>query len=286
MGHAKQVVPSQPVEVLAPHPPLEKYYGTAGEKRAYLTSIFDETAADYDKVERWLSLGSGRWYRRQALLRAGLKMGVRVLDVAVGTGLLAREALSIVRESEGARERVGAGDSDTTIQRYSDTAGAPNSGTGCVVGLDPSEGMLERARVGLGIETVVGTAEALPFADASFDFVSMGYALRHVEDLAAAFREFHRVLKPGGRVCVLEITRPRTWVGRAFLRAYLGTLSAVIGKCVKLRPRTPELWGYYWETIDRCVAPERVLEALRAAGFEGVGRFVQGGIFSEYTGGK
>ena len=61
-------------------------------------------------------------------------------------------------------------------------------------------------------------------------------------------------------------------------------LSAVIGRSVKLRPRTPELWGYYWETIDRCVAPERVLEALRAAGFDGVGRFVKGGILSESTG--
>jgi demethylmenaquinone methyltransferase/2-methoxy-6-polyprenyl-1,4-benzoquinol methylase len=61
-------------------------------------------------------------------------------------------------------------------------------------------------------------------------------------------------------------------------------LSAVIGKFAKLRPRTPELWGYYWETIDRCVPPEKVLEALKGAGFEGVKRYVQGGVFSEYTG--
>jgi demethylmenaquinone methyltransferase/2-methoxy-6-polyprenyl-1,4-benzoquinol methylase len=216
--------------------------------------------------------------------------GMRVLDVAVGTGLVAREALAIV---EGQRY------SDTTMERHTQvrrsesteqeieraSEGARERGSlGTVVGVDPSEGMLERARVGLGIETVVGMAEALPFPDASFDFVSMGYALRHVEDLGAAFREFRRVLKPEGRVCVLEITRPRTAVGRALLRGYLGTVSAVIPMFAKLRPRTPELWGYYWETIDRCVAPEKVLEALRAAGFSGVGRFVQGGIFSEYTG--
>ncbi len=234
-----------PVEALPPHPPLERYYKGAGDKRAFLTSIFDETASDYDKVERWLSLGSGRWYRRQALLRAGLVGGMRVADVAVGTGLVAREALGIVGGE------VGSGKAEGGV-----------GGRGSVVGVDPSEGMLAQARAGLGIETVVATAEALPFADGSFDFVSMGYALRHVEDLGAAFRQFHRVLRPGGRVCVLEITRPTTRLGRAMLRAYLGTLSAVIGKCVKLSPRTPELWGYYWETIDQCVPPEKVLEAL------------------------
>jgi demethylmenaquinone methyltransferase/2-methoxy-6-polyprenyl-1,4-benzoquinol methylase len=273
-----EIPAAAPVEALPPHPPLERYYKGAGEKRAFLTSIFDETASDYDKVERWLSLGSGRWYRRQALLRAGLVSGMRVADVAVGTGLVAREALGIVggeRGSETARQRDRGGDGEER---------ARGETRGSVVGVDPSEGMLAQARAGLGIETVVATAEALPFGDGVFDFVSMGYALRHVEDLSGAFREFHRVLKPGGRVCVLEITRPRTRLGRAVLRAYLGTLSAVIGKFAKLRPRTPELWGYYWETIDRCVPPEKVLEALKGAGFEGVKRYVQGGVFSEYTG--
>lgn len=245
-----------PPDAIPPHPMLDRYYANAQQRRAYLTSIFDQTAADYDRVERWLSLGSGSWYRRQALLRAGLKAGMRVADVAVGTGLVAREAASIV------------------------TAG---NAAGKVVGIDPSPGMLERAREALGIETVIATAESLPFQGASFDFVSMGYALRHMDDLVAAFREFRRILRPGGRVCILEITRPRTRLGRAFLRAYLGTLSAVLGRFAKLSPRTPELWEYYWETIDRCVPPERVLEALKSAGFAEPRRFISMGIFSEYT---
>jgi demethylmenaquinone methyltransferase/2-methoxy-6-polyprenyl-1,4-benzoquinol methylase len=245
-----------PAQALPPHPVLDRYYANATERRTYLTSIFDETAADYDKVERWLSLGSGSWYRRQALLRAGLKAGMSVADVAVGTGLVAREAVSIVT-----------------------TGRTP----GKVVGIDPSSGMLERARAALGIETIIATAESLPFPDASVDFVSMGYALRHMDDLVAAFREFRRVLRPNGSVCILEITRPRTWFGRAFLRAYLGTLSAVIGRVTRLSPRTPELWAYYWETIDRCVPPQKVLDALRTAGFTNPRRAVTMGIFSEYT---
>ena len=242
--------------VLAPHPPIEGYYNAPAEKRAFLTSIFDETAADYDKVEHWLSLGSGRWYRRQALMRGGLRPGMQVLDVAVGTGLVAREALTLLK------------------------------GEGKVVGVDPSPGMLARARESLGIETVVATAEALPLPGASFDFVSMGYALRHVEDMTAAFREYARVLRPGGRVCVLEITRPRTRVGRLLLRGYLGAVGGIMGRVTRLAPRTPELWAYYWETIDRCVPPEGVLSALREAGFAEVRRDVTGGVFSEYCGVK
>src|ERR1051326_8252919 len=107
-------------EVLPPHPPLERFYGAPEHKRAYLTSIFDETAADYDKVERWLSLGRGASYRREALHRAGLSPGMRVADVAVGTGLVAREALAIL------------------------------GGSGGVVGIDPSAGMLAHARRHLG----------------------------------------------------------------------------------------------------------------------------------------
>ena len=95
--------------------------------------------------------------------------------MAIGTGLVAREAAAIL------------------------------GGTGGVVGLDLSEGMLAEARRSLGVTLVQARAEALPFADASFDFVSMGYALRHVADLARLFAEYRRVLRPGGRLLVLEI---------------------------------------------------------------------------------
>src|SRR5207244_1214410 len=74
---------------LPPHPELSTYYRGARAKTAFLRQIFDDTAQDYDRVEGLLALGSGRWYRRQALRRAGLQTGMRVLDVATGTGLVA-----------------------------------------------------------------------------------------------------------------------------------------------------------------------------------------------------
>jgi len=243
------------VASLAPHPPIAGAYSAPQQKRRFLNEIFDDTAQDYERVERWLSLGSGRWYRRQALLRAGLQPGMRIADVAIGTGLVAGEALAII------------------------------GSTGHLVGIDPSIQMMQRAKQRLGseIQTVAGTAESLPFPDASFEFLSMGYALRHVDDVGNAFREFHRVVSPGGRVCILEITRPRTAVGRAALRLYLGTLSRLIGTFGQLAPRTPELWSYYWETIDKCLPPHRVVDALAVAGFTSVKRHVVGGLFSEYT---
>ncbi len=164
--------------VHAPHPPLTDYYPDEARRSSWVRRIFDDTAADYDRVERFIGLGSGSWYRGAALLRAGLKPGTKVLDVGVGTGLVSRQAARIV--------------------------GTPN----LVTGIDPSPGMLENAQVPDGVKLVRGSVEHLPFADASFDFVTMGYALRHIADLSIAFSECFRVLRPGGRFCILEITNP------------------------------------------------------------------------------
>ncbi len=246
----------QPVGTQAPHPPIAGAYASLDEKKRFVDAIFDDTAQDYDRVERWLSLGTGAWYRGKALARAGLKPGMSVADVAVGTGLVAGAALQIIGPA------------------------------GRIVGIDPSANMMKHARERLGIQTMSGTAEALPLESASVDFLSMGYALRHVGNLNDALGEFHRVLAPGGRVCILEITRPRSALGRGLLRVYLGTLCRAVGLFRRLAPRTPELWSYYWETIDKCTPPDKVIEALKAAGFCDVRRHVVGAVFSEYTGSR
>lgn len=248
--------PNPVLPPVLPHPILTEYYPNETAKRVWLKSIFDETSQDYDRVESWLALGSGRWYRRQALLRAGLKSGMIVADVACGTGLVAREAVGIVGE------------------------------TGRVVGIDPSAGMLQQAAASIKFETRSGRAEAIPEVDGMFDFLSMGYALRHVDDLSSAFTEFHRVLKPGGRVCVLEITSPESRIGRFLMAMYMRIVSGVYCRFISRSARTKELWHYYWETIDMCARPELVMHELRAAGFTDVKRVTPLGIFSEYTGVK
>lgn len=238
---------------LPPHPILDPYYRNPAEKREYLRGIFDDTAQDYDRMESIASFGSGRWYRRQALRRAGLGPGMSVLDVATGTGLLAREAIALV----------GPG--------------------GSVTGVDPSTSMLRHAIDELHLPTIVATAESIPVESGRFDFVTMGYALRHVSDLHAAFVEMARVLRPGGRMCVLEVSRPASAVKRFLLRAHLKGVFPIAAKLVGRAPRTSELWKYYWETIEQCVPPESLMQAMTDAGLVGVARSVSMGCFSEYT---
>jgi len=236
--------------VRAPHPVLSEYYGAEG-KRAFVRRMFDAAGPDYGRSESLGALGMGRRYRRRALLRAGLAPGMQMLDVAVGTGLVAREAAAI--------------------------AGMP----GLVVGVDPSAGMMAASGLS-GMPLVQGRAEALPFASGHFDFACVGYALRHVEDLDTAFSECRRVLKPGGRLLMLEITAPEGRIARALLRFYIHDVVPWLARPVATRRDLPRLYRYYWDTIAACAPPQQILEALREAGFSACERHVEGRIFSEY----
>jgi demethylmenaquinone methyltransferase / 2-methoxy-6-polyprenyl-1,4-benzoquinol methylase len=236
-----------------PHPILPQYYERAEQREDFVRDIFDRTAGDYERVERIVGLGRGARYRREALLRAGLKPGMRVLDVATGTGLVMREALAILGE-------------------------APTA-----VGLDRSAAMMRSGRNGTAIPLVQGSAERLPFGDAQFDFISLGFALRHMSDLRGVFEEFRRVLRPGGMVCVLEITSPdRSWQ-RRLLKFYLGHVVPLLSHTIARSARTPQLFRYFWDTIEACVPPAQVLEALTAAGLTVANRHVEMRVFSEYT---
>lgn len=240
----------------APHPLIHRYYADEPERKEWVNGMFDATASDYDWINAMMSLGSGRRYRTQALQRQGLKAGMKLVDVGTGTGVIA----------SAAQQKVGA--------------------TGEVVAIDPSEGMLEQARAA-GVKTAIpGRAEDLPVADGQFDMLTMGYALRHVDDLDTTFAEYLRVLRPGGKVLLLEITRPRNRLGLGLLRLYLRGVVPLATRIFRRSRKGEILMRYYWDTIENCVPPETILAALRRAGFESVQRHVVLGIFSEYTGVK
>jgi demethylmenaquinone methyltransferase / 2-methoxy-6-polyprenyl-1,4-benzoquinol methylase len=216
--------------------------------------LFNRTAPHYDTINRLFSLGSGAWYRRRCLLGAGLRPGQRVVDIAVGTGLLAREALAIT----GDRRQV--------------------------IGVDLSEGMLAIAREKLAIPLVQGAAEALPLADGIADFVTMGYALRHLADLVAAFREFRRILKPGGTMLLLEVGRPNNKRFSGILAsAYLGRMVPLLSRWTTGASEVETLMRYHWETIERCVPPETILVAMAASGFDAVRCNSDLDLFRSYT---
>jgi demethylmenaquinone methyltransferase / 2-methoxy-6-polyprenyl-1,4-benzoquinol methylase len=220
-----------------PHPALPGYYDQGHARQEFLNDLFDRTAYGYRAIDKVVGFGSGLWYRRLALREAGLRPGMRVLDVACGPGLTTQCALRL--------------------------AGP----TGYVVGLDPSSGMLREARKGPCRNLVQGVGETLPFPDQTFDFLSMGYALRHVSDLHVAFREYRRVLRPGGIVLLLEISRPRSGPLLSLSRFYIRTVMGTAFARATGNPDMRTLMRYWWDTTEQCVLPEAILAALRESGF-------------------
>lgn len=239
---------------LRPHPVLTRYYQDEEQRLRRVSSWFDEAAGDYDWLNQAASFGSGARYRKQALMRTGLSEGMSLLDAGSGTGVIAAQGQEIV----GRR--------------------------GLVVALDPSLGMMSHAARRGVRRRIRGIAEALPFPDERFDRLTMGYALRHVADLRTTFLEYRRVLKPGGKVLLLEITRPSSRVQHAVLAFYLGRVVPFLARFGHGGRSSRELMEYYWDTIYNCVPPGVILEALVDAGFSNVERRVQNGILSEYTG--
>ena len=201
--------------------------------------MFDRISGVYDFMNHAMTVGLDRRWRRLAA-EAVVRPGDRVLDACCGTGDLAL-----------ADERAG----------------------GQVTGLDFSERMIERAREkSQTIEWVIGDATALPFKDGSFDAVTVGFGIRNVPDLEAGLRELARVLRPGGRIACLEITRPEGLV-RPFFRVWFDALVPLGGKVLP----GGSAYTYLPASVRRFPGPSDLAAAFGRAGFDGVGWKLQGG---------
>jgi demethylmenaquinone methyltransferase/2-methoxy-6-polyprenyl-1,4-benzoquinol methylase len=225
----------------------EKRYETGTLAAGDVRSMFDRIAPVYDAMNRLMTAGLDRRWRRETAA-AVVHPGDRVLDVACGTGDLALAAAA---------------------------AG------GRVTGIDFSTRMLERARrKSSAVEWLEADALALPFDDASFDVVTSGFGVRNLADLEAGLRELRRVLRPGGRIGVLEITQPQGAL-RPFFRVWFDRVVPLMGKVLP----GGGAYTYLPASVRRFPGPGDLAAALERAGFADVRyRLFAGGIVALHTG--
>lgn len=223
----------------------------AENKKQRVGEMFDSIAPTYDALNHILSLGIDRGWRRKVVGMASSAAsasvsgdGIHILDVATGTGDL---AIALARALPGAR----------------------------ITGIDISENMLAEGRrkvaeKGLDerITLQAGDAEALDFADARFDLVTVAFGVRNFGNIEAGLSEMRRVLKPGGRCLVLEFSEPRGWFFGTGYRFYFHRVLPLVGRIVS---RDKGAYTYLPRSVDGFPPPARFAEMLREAGFDAVG---------------
>lgn len=219
--------------------------------------MFSSIAGRYDFLNHFLSLNIDRAWRRRLVRLSGATENSRVLDVATGTGDV---ALAFA-----------------------------NAGVEDVIGLDPADGMLEigrakveRAGFSQRVRMIEGDALTMPFPSHTFDVLTIAFGLRNLPDYRAGLREMTRVLRPGGRLLVLEFFPPR---GGAFLplyRFYLGRVLPVVGSIVS---GSREAYRYLAASIESFVSHEEMTTMMMEAGIGEVNRTrLTGGIACIYHG--
>ncbi len=204
--------------------------------------MFDQIAERYDRLNRILSLGLDRGWRRRAVRALELRPGDRVLDLATGTGDLAFEIARSGAEIE-------------------------------VVGVDPSVGMLEvaarktpRLDSEARVSFQVGDAQELELADDAFDGTTIAFGIRNVPNRMRALQEMARVTKPGGRVVVLELSEPGGGLLSSFARLYVHELVPRIGALLSGAPE----YRYLQKSIAAFPPAQEFAEMMRASGLDEV----------------
>jgi demethylmenaquinone methyltransferase / 2-methoxy-6-polyprenyl-1,4-benzoquinol methylase len=233
----------------------------AADKAERVRSVFASVAPKYDVMNDLMSFGVHRLWKQFTLSLTGLRLGGSALDVAGGTGDLAAGMLKQVGKSG----RVVLSDVNPKMLE---------------IGRDR---LLDRGRVG-NIECLVADAECLPFAENSFDCVTIGFGLRNVTDKAAALKSMHRVLKPGGQLLVLEFSTPVAPGLKPIYDAYSFKVLPLLGKLIA---QDADSYRYLAESIRMHPNQETLLEMLRSAGFA-LARYhnLTGGIVAVHRGYK
>jgi demethylmenaquinone methyltransferase / 2-methoxy-6-polyprenyl-1,4-benzoquinol methylase len=231
------------------------------EKAGRVRSVFESVAGRYDLMNDLMSLGAHRLWKWFTLSQTGLRPGDSALDVAGGTGDL---ALGMARQV-GAHGRIVLSDINAAM-------------------LELGRDRLIDAGAAGNTEFILADAQRLPFADDSFDCVTIGFGLRNVTDKPAALRSMLRVLKPGGQLLVLEFSKPAIAVLKPAYDVYSFKILPLLGRLIA---DDAVSYRYLAESIRMHPDQETLLEMLRDAGF-GQARYhnLSGGIVALHRGYK
>lgn len=221
---------------------IKPYQGAPGSKKEQVTAMFNRISGRYDFLNRFLSLGIDRNWRKLLVKKLNSNQPALVLDVATGTADL---AIAIAQANPKAK----------------------------VHGLDIAREMLEigkrkteKAGIDNRIVLETGDAEALPYPDSTFDAATVAFGARNFEDLAKGIREMCRVLKPGGHIWVLEFSQPKGWFRPLFL-LYFRYYLPLVGR---ITSRDAHAYAYLFESVQAFPEGQSFLDILRSNGFERV----------------
>lgn len=232
-------------------------YSSGGSKREQVERMFDNISPKYDLLNRVFSLGIDQGWRRRTIRAVGERPVAQLLDVATGTGDLAIMAARKLPKAH-------------------------------ITGVDISEGMLVHGRKKVaeaGLEARIdlqrADSAALPSDDNRFDAITAAFGVRNFEDLPQGIREMHRVLKPGGRLFVLEFSKPTKAPMKQLFRFYFHHVMPFIGRLVS---KDQAAYSYLPQSVDAFPEGADFLRVLHDAGLrEGTAHALTGGIATLYT---
>ncbi|MDE7152862.1 MAG: bifunctional demethylmenaquinone methyltransferase/2-methoxy-6-polyprenyl-1,4-benzoquinol methylase UbiE [Muribaculaceae bacterium] len=219
---------------------INPYVNDTRPKTEQVRDMFDSIAPAYDFMNRAMTFGIDKWWRSLAVKMIRKHAPKQILDVATGTADLAIKLATELKPEH-------------------------------VTGIDLSEGMIELGRQKVAsrgltdrITLVTGDCLSLPFADNSFDCVTVAYGVRNFEHLSQGYREMHRVLKPGGMICVIELSTPQSPLVKPFYKLYTRTLIPAVGRLISKDTRA---YSYLPESIAAVPQGDRMLSLMSDAGF-------------------
>lgn len=225
-------------------------------KKAQVADMFNNIAGKYDFLNHFLSLGIDKGWRKKAVKEVGAVKPNKILDVATGTGDLAIAVLQT-----GAKE---------------------------IIGVDIADRMLEIGKKKIAerqlnsvIQLQHGDSESLPFGEHSFDAVTCAYGVRNFENLEKGLREMHRVLRPGGKLVILEFSQPKQFPVKQLYRFYFRFILPLLGKIVS---RHSTAYSYLPESVMAFPEGKTFCQILNSCGFkEAKARPLSFGITTLYT---